>query len=81
MKVIFQKWWDKGSKQVSLISYKDSWSKNGTGMIWRIRTNGASKKNGDTCFDFYIEMGYLVFNYINFSLQGKKRERGEIIVR
>jgi len=70
MKIIFQKWWNYGNKQVSLISYRKSWSTNGTGRIWRVRSNGAKKKNGDTCLDFFIEAGYLVFNYTNFNLQG-----------
>jgi hypothetical protein len=69
MKIIFQKWFNKNNKQISLISYKDSWSQNGTGRIYRIRNNGAKRKNGDKCFDFYIECGYLVFNYTNFNLQ------------
>lgn len=69
MKTIFQKWWDKDNKQFSIISYRDSWSQNGTGRIWRVRSNGAKKRNGDTCFDFFVELGYMVINYTNFNLQ------------
>lgn len=68
MKKIFEKWLSKGNKVISLINYKDSWSKNGVGRVWGARTNGAKKENPkDTCFDMSIRLGYLVFNYTNFN--------------
>ena len=67
---LFQKWWDKGNKQFSIHCYYSSWSKNGTGMRWGYRTNGAKKSNPrDTCLDVYLELGYIVINYTNFALQ------------
>ena len=67
MKNIFQKWWDNGNKQISLINYKDSWSTNGNGRQWRVFTNGAKKNSKDTCFDICIQIGYLSFTYTNFN--------------
>ncbi len=64
-------WWAKGTKNISLINYKEPWMKNGNPPMWKIRTNGAKRKNGDSCFNLYIQLGYLVFNYTNFNLQGK----------
>ena len=69
---LFQKWWDRESKQFSISWYRKWWSKNGTGMIWRFRTNGANKSNPkDTCLDVYLELGYLVINYTDFNYQNK----------
>lgn len=65
---IFQFWLCNTTKQISLINFKNSWSKNGTGRIFRIRDNGGRRKNGDSCYDFFIEFGYLSFNYTNFAL-------------
>jgi hypothetical protein len=63
---LFQ-WWNKNTdKQLSIRWMRPWWSKNGVGQIWRIRTNGANKKNKDTCLDVHIELGYLVINYTNF---------------
>jgi len=66
IKIIFQKWWDDGNKQISLINYKDPWTE-GTGRIFRIRNNRAKRNSKDTCFDFTIEFGYLIFSYTNFA--------------
>lgn len=66
--VIFDKWWDNGNKNISLLNYRKTWKENGIKPIFRIRTNGARKKNGDKCFDFFIYFGYLVFNYTHFNL-------------
>lgn len=65
-------WFAKGTKHIGLINYKKPWKENGNKPMWEIRTNGARKKNGDTCLDFFIHLGYLVFNYTNFELQGRK---------
>ena len=64
MKMIFEKWWDKGNKTIQLIYYKDSWYKP---HFW-IHENGARKKNGDKCFDFNINFFYWHFSYTNFNL-------------
>lgn len=71
-KTYIDKWWAKDTKNISLISYKKPWKENGNKPIWKIRTNGGRKRNGDNCFDFFIHLGYLVFNYTNFNLQGRK---------
>lgn len=72
MSVWFQKWWDKGTKQFSIISYRESWSKNGNGMIFKFYTNGAKKSRPtDTCWDVHLIIGYLIFNYTDFSYQSK----------
>ena len=72
---IFQKWWDNGNKQFSIRWYRKWWKENGVGMIWRFRTNGAKKSRPtDTCFDMYLELGYLVINYTNFDYQNLRRK-------
>lgn len=77
MKTIFEKWWDNGNKQFSIISYKKPWKEVGNPPLLRFRTNGGKKKNGDRCLDVFLEIGYTVFNYTNFNLQnsGKKNEK------
>ena len=66
--------WHK-SKVWELINYKKAWKENGIKPQFRIKTNGASKKKGDTCFSFTITFGYLLFNYINYNLQGRKWDK------
>lgn len=70
--VIFDKWWDNDNKNISLLNYRKPWKENGNPPMFRIRTNGAKKKNGDSCFDLFIHFGYLILIYTNFNLQGKK---------
>lgn len=65
MKMLFEKWWNKNTKCVNLISYKDSWDK----PHFLVHNNGAKRKNGDTCFD----LDYLHFSYTNWDLQKKKQ--------
>lgn len=65
MKKIFDKWWDKDTKNFSIINYKDSWNKPRIDF----HHNGAKKKNGDKCFDASLIIGYTIFNYTNFNLQ------------
>lgn len=67
-------WYKNNKRHIGLISYRKVWKNNGNKPIYCIRTNGAKKKNGDTCFDFFIHIGYLVFNYTNFDLQGSKKQ-------
>lgn len=71
MKIILQRWWKNGTKQFSIINYKKSWREAGNPPLLRFRTNGAKKKNGDSCLDIYLEIGYTVFNYTNFDFQNK----------
>jgi len=70
MKVLFEKWWSEGNKYFHIINYKQSWKEVGNPPLFRLRTNGAKKKNGDTCLDLHLEIGYTVFNYTNWNLQG-----------
>lgn len=70
MKVLFENWWDKGDKCFHIINYKKSWKEAGNPPILRFRTNGAKKRNGDTCLDVHLEIGYTVINYTNWNLQG-----------
>lgn len=74
MKTIFEKWWDNGNKQFSIINFKKPWKEVGNPPLLRIRTNGGRKRKGDRCLDVFFEIGYTVFNYTNFNLQnsGKK---------
>lgn len=72
MKILLEKWWDNTTKSFSIINYKKSWKKAGNPPLMRFRTNGARKKKGDTCLDVHIEIGYTVFNYTNWNLQGYK---------
>lgn len=69
MKILFEKWWNKNTKYINLISYKDAWNKS----HFLIHSNGAKRKNGDTCFDFNVDLGYLHFSYTNWDLQKKKQ--------
>lgn len=66
-KTYFSHWWKRDTKYIGLHNYKAPWKENGIKPTWRIRTNGASRKNGDTCFDLTIFLGYIVFNYSNYA--------------
>jgi hypothetical protein len=66
MKEYFSRWWDNGSKNFSIRSFRDDWSKNGVGMHWCYGTNGAKPGTEDTCLDACLTLGYLTFNYTNF---------------
>ncbi len=71
MKAIFEKWWDNESKVFQITNYKKDWKEVGNPPLLRFRTNGAKKRNGDTCLDVHLEIGYTVFNYTNYNLQGR----------
>lgn len=71
-KVYLDIWWSKDTKHIGLLNFKKPWKEVGNEPIWRITTNGGRRKNGDKCFDFFINFGYLIFNYTNFNLQGRK---------
>lgn len=68
--IIFEKWWNKGNKLFQIRNYKKSWKEVGNPPMFKFRTNGANKKNGNTCLDVQLYIGYMIFNYINFNLQG-----------
>ena len=68
MNVIFERWWKKGSKYFGILNYKKYWNK----PIFCFHTNGAKRRKGDKCFDCSLIMGYTVFTYTNFNLQGSK---------
>lgn len=71
MKVIFQKWWNGHSSVFSIINYRKAWKDVGNPPLFRFRTNGATKKNGATCLDVHLEIGYTVINYTNFNFNSK----------
>ena len=68
MKKLLDKWWDKDTKNFSIINYKKAWKENGNKPKIEFRTNGAKKKNNDKCLDVFLTLGYIVINYTNFSL-------------
>lgn len=72
MKKIYEKWWENGNKVFQITNYKKSWKEVGNPPLLRFRTNGARKNKGDKCLDVHLEIGYTVFNYTNFNLQGIK---------
>ena len=72
MKKVLEKWWDHDNKVFNINNYKESWKKHGNPPLFEFRTNGASKKAGDKCLDASLTIGYTVFNYTNFNLQGHK---------
>ena len=72
MKEIFEKWWDRDTKVFQITNYKKSWKENGLKPQFCIHENGGRRKNGDNCFDITMIIGYTLFNYTNFCLQGLK---------
>lgn len=62
MKKIIDKWWDKGNKNFSIISYYHCWNK----PIFKYFTNGA-RKGIDNCQDITLHLGFLSINYTNFN--------------
>lgn len=75
MNTIYEKWWDNGNKVFSIIDYKTAWKEVGNKPLLRFRTNKAKKRKGDRCLDVHLEIGYTVFNYCNFNLQGIKHNK------
>lgn len=65
-----------GNKNWTLTNYKAPWNENGVKPQFFIRTNGAKRRNGDTCFDLSIAFMWWIFNYTNFDLQGRKKQSG-----
>lgn len=69
MKEIFKLWWAEKDRVFVITNYKKSWKEIGNPPLFRFRSNGAKKKNGDKCLDVSLVIGYTEFNYINFNLQ------------
>lgn len=76
MKEIFEKWWARGTKVFSITNYKKAWKENGNKPRLYLHHNGAKRKNGDTCFDISLIVGYTIFNYVNWDLQNKTKRGG-----
>lgn len=69
MKTIFERWWKHDTKCFSIRNYKKSWKEVGNKPRLSFHTNGAKRKNGDTCFDCSLIIGYTIISYTNFDLQ------------
>ena len=67
IKKIVDKKWDNGNKFFSVINYKKSWKENNNKPRINYHTNGTSRKNGGSCLDVTLTIGYIVFNYTNFN--------------
>ena len=74
MKILFEKRWNKNTKYINIISYKNAWDK----PHFLVHSNGAKRKNGDKCFDFNVNLGYLHFSYINWDLQGHMKNKARV---
>lgn len=68
---VYEKWWDKNTKCFSIRNHKRAWKKCGNKPRISFFHNGGKRKNGDTCFDATLIIGYTIFNYTNFNLQGE----------
>ena len=69
MRKIIQLCWAKGTKCFYVINYKKAWKHIGTKPKFLFHHNGAKRKNGDTCYDASLIIGYTIFSYTNFDLQ------------
>lgn len=69
MKYIFEKWWDNHTKLFQITNYRKAHKEWGGKPMFTIRSNGAKKKNGCTCLDVSIWIGYTCFNYVDWDLQ------------
>lgn len=74
MKTIFEYWWDNGNKVFDVINFAKPWKQNNIKPKLSFKTNGAKKSKGDKWLDVSLTVGYIVFNYVNFNLQGKRKE-------
>jgi len=64
------------SKSISFSWLKQIWEINKVDPMYKITDNGGRKKNGDSCFDMSIYLGYFIFGYTNWNLNsGKKNEK------
>ena len=70
MKTLFEKWWRNGTKCFQIVNYKREWKENGNKPRLYMFENDGRKKNGDIVFDISLIVGYTIFNYTNWDLQG-----------
>jgi hypothetical protein len=70
MKKIFEHWWDNGNKVFQITNYKNAWKEVGNKPRLLLHENGGRRRNGDSCFDISLIVGYTIINYTNFNLQG-----------
>lgn len=75
MKKIYSKWFSNGTKCFQIIDYKKSWKEYGNPPMFKFRTNGAKRKNGDSCLDVTLIIGCLNINYTDFDLQGAAKNK------
>ena len=76
MKKLFEFWWDRGNKCLSLINYRKSWSENDIDPKISYHTNGSVKGNvRDFCLDVTVTIGYLVFNYTDYRYNHQYRKK------
>ena len=68
MKCIYEKWWDNENKVFQITNYKKAWKEVGNKPMFKLTTNGANKRNGDTCLDINLVIGYTIISYTNFNL-------------
>jgi hypothetical protein len=71
MKKVYERWWAGGNKVFQINNYRESWIKEGNKPRLLLHSNGARRKNGDSCYDISLIVGYTIFNYTNFDLQGR----------
>lgn len=76
MKIIYEHWWAGGNKVFQINNYKKSWRECGNKPRFCIHENGGRRKNGDSCFDISLIIGYTIFNYTNFDLQHNYKKWG-----
>ena len=72
MEQLFEKWWCRNTKCFSIYSYRCAWKEAGVRPGVHFHTNGGKRENGDRCFDASLTLGYTIFSYTNFDLQGTK---------
>ena len=76
MKKILEIWWKNCSRCFQITNYKKAWKEHGNKPRLSLHHNGGKRKNGDSCFDISLIIGYTIFNYTNFDLQRERSENG-----
>ena len=82
---IFEKWFDNGSKIISITNWKYIRRQNrieypndpdvNTKRKWGIHTNGSKRGNPrHSCLDVTLYLGHLSINYVNFNYNAKYRK-------
>ena len=69
---IFEKWWRNSTRCFSIFNYRKSWKKAGIRPKACFHTNGGKRENSDRYFDASLILGYTIFSYTNYDLQGTK---------